>query len=81
MSKLHPELQNHAAASTATSRTALEGDCKNQLDVIYHAKVMEPEGDPREYVGSSVNFKKLWPHKLLQKLRLQAQHHTVHIHI
>ena len=36
----------------------LEGDCKNQLDVIYHTKVLEPKGDPNDYIGSSVNFKK-----------------------
>ena len=37
----------------------LENDCKNQISVIYHAKVLD--GDERkEYVGSSVDFKKRW---------------------
>ena len=36
----------------------MDGDCQNQLDAIDHAKVLEPEGNPRECVGSSVNLKK-----------------------
>ena len=37
----------------------LDGDCKKQHDVIYHATVMEPtEGVQKEYVGSTVHFKK-----------------------
>ena len=34
----------------------LEGDCKDQKDVIYHAKVHGQE--ERQYIGSSTNFKK-----------------------
>ena len=36
----------------------LENDCHNQKDVIYHAKVISDE--PKEYIGSTVNFKKRW---------------------
>ena len=39
----------------------LDNDCKGQTDVIYHAKVLDgPEGEQKEYVGSTVNFKKRW---------------------
>ena len=39
----------------------LDNDCKGQTDVIYHAKVLDGlEGEQKEYVGSTVNFKKRW---------------------
>ena len=34
----------------------LEGDCKNQTDVIYHAKVQGQE--EKQYIGSAAHFKK-----------------------
>ena len=37
----------------------LDNDCKNQTDVIYHAKVLDGD-EQKEYVGSSVNLKKRW---------------------
>ena len=37
----------------------LDNDCTNQIDVIYHTKVLDGD-EQKEYVGSSVNFKKRW---------------------
>ena len=34
----------------------LEGDCKDQLDVVYHAKIEGQE--EKQYVGSTVHFKR-----------------------
>ena len=34
----------------------LNGNCQDQVDVVYHAKLME--GGNKEYVGSATNFKK-----------------------
>ena len=82
MSKPHPELQSHAAASDATNRLAhLMGTA-----VIYHPKVLEQEADRdvcRELGELQKEVLRLTTgnYQLLQKLGLQAQFHSVHSHI
>ena len=57
----------------------LDNDCKNQTDVIYHAKVLDGN-EQKEYVGSSVNFKKRW-YGHTESFRNAAQNNPVHTYL